>query len=71
MQSHARCGHGCKLIDSLVSEGMAADHGDPFSMAINFDGILLNVLSIVQPLHGKRVIESDWLSEGHFEHGRM
>ncbi len=48
-----------ELIDLFVADGLSAGDRFPFAGLVvpDFDRVFLNMLPVVQPLHGQRVVE--------------
>src|SRR5271165_127161 len=66
-----RCGNSREAIHLLVSDGFGRRDSLPCMACPNIDGVLLNTLAVVQPLHGKRLVKSDRRREADFKHGMM
>src|ERR1700677_5261357 len=67
VQAHLLCRDRREDINLLVTNGLRLNKLLPGSVVFVLDGVLLYVLSIVEPLHGKRAVECDRLWKGDLD----
>ena len=68
VQPHAAGSHWLECVDLLVADRLGLGDGFPSVLGVfpYLDGIFLDVLAVVEPLHGERVVEGDGMIERHF-----
>src|SRR6266496_905827 len=71
IQSDFGCADCGECIDSLMSDGAPFLNGLPGVPLPDLDAVMLDALTIIEPLHDQRVIECHWLGEGYFNAGMM
>ena len=65
VQANPRSGGRRKTVDLLMSNGAALGHRAPLFAVPYLDSIMLDVLSVVQPLHRQGAVERDLLRKIH------
>ena len=60
---------GREDVDLFVADGVGVDERLPCAVLPGFDGVVLDVLAVVEPLHGDGAVEGDGLVEVDLERG--
>src|SRR5580658_11054289 len=68
VEANAAGRHRGEDIGLLMTNGVRGGNGLPGTASPHIDGIFLNVLAVVQPLHCQRAIERDGLVEPDLDH---
>lgn len=66
----AGCDRG-EDVNLLMADGSGGDDGLPGSSSPDIDGVFLDALAGVEPLHDDGAVEGDGAGEGYFESGVM
>ncbi len=64
------CGDGREDVDLFVTDGLGGGDFLPGFAGPDLDCIFLDVLAVVEPLHGERAVEGDGMRKTDFK-GRM
>ena len=59
-------GHRLKDIDLFVANGLCLYDAPPCAILINFNGIFLDVLTVIEPLHGESTVKGYGLGKYNF-----